>query len=104
MDVGEFQNQIENEKERIMIYQTPKRIFENTGYVNPEQSYCVFIENVRNHHNQDMKTMVDIGRYFSIFAPRQSGKTTLFKIFAQNLETDSNYIFILMSFENCETY
>jgi len=57
-----------------MNYQPPKRIFEDTGYVDPEQSYHVHIENVVNHHNQDLKTMVDKGRYFSIFAPDKAEK------------------------------
>jgi len=85
-----------------MNYQPPKRIFENTGYVDPEKSYHVYIENVVNSHNQDLKTMVDNGRFFSIFAPRQSGKTTFFRRFAKELETNPEYIFILMSFENCK--
>jgi hypothetical protein len=59
---------------------------------------------VVNSHNQDLKTMVDHGRYFSIFAPRQSGKTTFFMTFSMELEKDSNYIFILMSFEDCSNY
>jgi len=87
-----------------MIYQTPKRTFEHTGYVNPEKSYHVELDRVMNWNNQDMKTMVDVGRYFFIFSPSQSGKTTFFKMFAQNLETDLNYIFILISFENCKNY
>jgi hypothetical protein len=41
----------------------------------------VAIENVVNSDNQDIKTMVDLGRYFSIFAPRQSGKTTFLEEF-----------------------
>jgi hypothetical protein len=85
-----------------MKYQQPKRIFENTGYVDPEKSYHVNIENVVNSHNQDLKTMVDHGRYFSIFAPRQSGKTTFFRRFAKELETNTEYIFILMTFEYCK--
>jgi len=31
-----------------MDYVPPKRIFEDTGYVDPEQSYHVHIENVVN--------------------------------------------------------
>jgi hypothetical protein len=85
-----------------MKYHPPKRIFEDTGYVDPEKSYYVQIDNVVNRHNQDLKTMVDHGRYFSIFAPRQSGKTTFFRTFAKDLETNPEYIFILMSFENCK--
>ena len=85
-----------------MKYHPPKRIFEDTGYVDPEKSYYVQFDNVVNRHNQDLKTMVDHGRYFSIFAPRQSGKTTFFRTFAKDLETNPEYIFILMSFENCK--
>ena len=48
--------------------------------------------------------MVDHGRYFSLFAPRQSGKTTFFMTFSMDLEKDPEYIFILMSFENCTKY
>ena len=87
-----------------MKYHPPKRIFEDTGYVDPKKSYYVQIENVVNRHNQDLKTMVDHGRYFSIFAPRQSGKTTFFMTFSMKLENDPKYIFILMSFENCTNY
>ncbi|KPA14917.1 protein containing ATPase domain, prokaryote [Candidatus Magnetomorum sp. HK-1] len=87
-----------------MKYKHPKRTFEDTGFVNPEQSYYVPLGPVVNRHNQDMKTMVDHGRYFSIFAPRQSGKTTFFNMFAKSLEENSNYIFILMSFENYSDY
>ena len=83
-----------------MKYREPKRNFEDSGFVNPAESYFVNLENVVNRKNQDMKTMVDKSRYFSIFAPRQSGKTTFFKTFARNLEKDSEYIFILLSFEN----
>lgn len=43
--------------------------------------------------------MVDRGRYFSIFAPRQSGKTTFLKRFCHGLENDRTYIPILLSFE-----
>ena len=87
-----------------MNYQMPKRRFERSGFVNPETAYYVPLENVTNTDNEDMKTMVDNGRYFSIFAPRQSGKTTFFMTFSVALEKDPGYIFILMSFENCSNY
>jgi len=83
-----------------MKYIPPRRFFEKSGFVNPETAYYVSLENITNIDNDDMKTMVDKGRYFSIFAPRQSGKTTFFKRFSRGLEKNSNYIFILMSFEN----
>jgi len=84
-----------------MNYQPPKRRFESSGFVNPETAYYVPLENVTNADNEGMKTMVDHGRYFSIFAPRQSGKTTFFRSFAKELEANPEYIFILMTFEYC---
>ena len=49
-------------------YRKPKRIFENSGSVNTEIAYYVLLDNVTNTMKQDLKTMVDMGRYFSIFA------------------------------------
>jgi len=69
-----------------MAYKKPKRFFEKSGAVDPDASYYISLENVANTDNQDMKTMVDTGRYFSIFAPRQSGKTTFFEGFSVELE------------------
>ena len=83
-----------------MKYLKPKRTFEDSGSVNPEQSYYVPLENVTNAKKQDIKTMVDLGRYFSIFAPRQSGKTTVFKRICSELQKDSAYLAIVLSFED----
>ena len=83
-----------------MNYKKPKRYFEKSGVVDPHASYHVPLKNVTNMDNQDIKTMVDLGRYFSIFAPRQSGKTTFFEDFCNQLETDPTYIPILLSFQN----
>lgn len=83
-----------------MIYRKPKRTFEKSGSVNPEASYYVPLENVVNSDKQDIKTMVDLGRYFSIFSPRQSGKTTFLKRFCGQLHADSTYIAIILCFED----
>ncbi len=83
-----------------MSYKKPKRFFEKSGLVDPSASYYVQLENVTNMDNQDLKTMVDHGRYFSIFAPRQSGKTTFFKGFCRRLEKNPLYIPILLSFQD----
>ncbi|NIM78712.1 MAG: hypothetical protein GTO20_07975 [Candidatus Aminicenantes bacterium] len=83
-----------------MIYRKPKRTFEKSGPVNPEQSYYVTLENVVNTDNQDIKTMVDLGRYFSIFAPRQSGKTTFFEEFCSELHNDPTYVAIILCFQD----
>ncbi len=80
-------------------YLKPVRTFENSGSVNPNDSYYVPLANVANTNKQDMKTMVDLGRYFSIFAPRQSGKTTFLELFCEDLEKDSKYIAITLNFQ-----
>jgi hypothetical protein len=42
------------------------------------------------------------GRYFTLFAPRQSGKTTYFQLLLETLKTE-NFIPIWISFENLKT-
>ena len=75
-------------------------MFEDSGIVDPKMSYHVELENVTNTRRQDIKTLVDLGRYFSIFAPRQSGKTTFFEGFCSGLEKDPAYLPILLSFQD----
>ena len=61
-----------------MNYKKSKRMFEDAGVVDPKMSYHIELKNVTNTKSQDIKTLVYLGRYFSIFAPRQSGKTTFY--------------------------
>jgi len=82
-----------------MPYRKPVRIFENSGTVNPEGAYYVQLENVTNTRRQDIKTMVDQGRYFSMFAPRQSGKTTFIEELCGQLQRDPTYVAVLLSFQ-----
>jgi hypothetical protein len=88
------------EKTNKKVYQKPKRIFEKSGAVDPEMSYYVPLENVVNSDNLDIKTMIDRGRYFSIFAPRQSGKTTFFKRLCDQLHDDPAYVPVVLSFQD----
>ncbi|MCK4766235.1 MAG: AAA-like domain-containing protein [Candidatus Aminicenantes bacterium] len=81
-------------------FRKPERNFEKKGVVNPRTSYYVLLENVVNSDKQDMKTMVDLGRYFSIFAPRQSGKSTFLEQICSELHRDPTYAVILLSFQN----
>ena len=85
-----------------VIYKRPTKFFEEQGVVSPDHCYFVSLDHVVNTKNQDIKTMVDIGRYFTIFAPRQSGKTTFFINFCRLLENDPLYIPILLSFQACQ--
>jgi hypothetical protein len=79
-------------------YVKPERVFEKSGVVDPESAYYVPLEGVFNSDLQDIRTMIDRGRYFSIFAPRQSGKTTFLKETCRQLHRNSTYIAILLSF------
>jgi len=81
-------------------YREPGRIFEGSGLVNPEESYYVSLDNVTNKNKQDIHTMIDRGRYFSIFAPRQSGKTTFLTGTCRHLHNDPTYVAIILSFQN----
>ncbi|UCH97726.1 MAG: ATP-binding protein [Candidatus Aminicenantes bacterium] len=83
-----------------MTYRKPKRFFEKSGAVDPESSYYVPLENVVNTDNQDIRTMVDRSRYFSIFAPRQSGKTTYLEEFCRELHKDPTYVAIILCFQD----
>jgi len=83
----------------MMKYQEPRRFFEDSGLVDPQRSYFVPLGPVTNTKNMEIKTMVDQGRYFSIFAPRQSGKTTFLEQVKTQLHQDKKYIVILLSFE-----
>lgn len=82
------------------VYRKPKRFFEDSGTVDPEAAYFVHLEHVANTKNQDMKTLVDLGRYFSIFAPRQSGKTTYLNELRRQLHGDPTYAVILLGFQD----
>ena len=87
-------------KTNTTTYRKPKRIFEDSGTVNPEEAYCVLLDNVTNRKKQDIKTMVDRSRYFSIFAPRQSGKTTFLESIRGELHMDPTYVVITLRFQN----
>ncbi|MCP5051838.1 MAG: ATP-binding protein, partial [bacterium] len=82
-----------------MIYRKPERRFEHSGLVSPETAYYSPLENVVNTYNEDINTMVDYGRYFSMFAPRQSGKTTFLKEIRRRLHLDQTYVAVLLNFE-----
>lgn len=84
----------------IRKYKKPVRVFEKSGLVIPEMSYYVPLENVVNRDKQDIRTMIDKGRFFSIFAPRQSGKTTFFTETCKELQKDPAYVGIILSFQD----
>ncbi|MGE5344067.1 MAG: AAA-like domain-containing protein [Candidatus Omnitrophota bacterium] len=81
------------------MYKKSVRFFENSGIVDPATSYYVPMENVGNTDNQDIQTMIDRGRYFSIFAPRQSGKSTFIEELCAQLHRDPTYVALTLSFQ-----
>lgn len=74
------------------------RIFNTSGPCDPEKHYTVMREELVAK-GQDL---VEQGRYFTIFAPRQAGKTTYFQLLLRQLETQG-YTPIWISFEGLKT-
>lgn len=74
------------------------REFNTSGPCFPAEHYTVMRENLVAKGKQ----MVDRRRYFTIFAPRQAGKTTYFHLLFQQLKQEK-YTPIWLSFENFKT-
>lgn len=70
--------------------------FGTQGRVYPDKHYVV-----RRHEEiSDFLTRVDEGRYIVLFAPRQTGKTTFFRLALETLREDSQiYLPIQLNFE-----
>ena len=73
------------------------RRFNTSGPCDPEKHYTLMRESLLLRG----KEHVDNGRFFTIFAPRQSGKTTYFQLLLQQLQ--DTYIPIWITFENLAT-
>ena len=74
------------------------REFNTSGPCDPALHYTVMREALL----AEGKKMVAKGRYFTIFAPRQSGKTTYFHLLMKELQKE-NYLPLWISFENLKT-
>ncbi len=74
------------------------RYFNTSGPCNPTEHYTV----MREELVAKGKIMVDRGRYFTIFAPRQAGKTTYFQLLFRQLKKET-YVPIWISFEGLKT-
>ena len=72
------------------------RSFGTTGRVRPEQHYIV----PRTQEIADFRHRVEEGKYIVLFAPRQTGKTTFFRLALEALATeDSTYFPIQLDFQ-----
>ena len=74
------------------------RFFNTSGPCDPEKHYTV----LREELVAKGQGLVAQGRYFTIFAPRQAGKTTYFQLLLRQLATDG-YTPIWISFEGLKT-
>ena len=75
------------------------RYFNTHGPVNEAEHYVVS----RDVLLADLVTQIERGKYFTIFAPRQMGKTTLLRRLRAALEEQGGYLPVTLSFENYET-
>ncbi|MEZ4658958.1 MAG: AAA-like domain-containing protein [Caldilineaceae bacterium] len=74
------------------------RIFNTSGACIPEEHYTV----MRQALVAEGEALVAQGRFFTIFAPRQSGKTTYFQLLFRHLDP-AGYTTIRVSFEGMKT-
>ncbi len=73
------------------------RWFETRGPIYPEDNYFVS----RTKEVEDFAARLEMGRYIVLFAPRQTGKTTLFRNALDSLEEkETGYIPIQLNFES----
>ncbi len=76
------------------------RYFNTSGPCDPKKHYTVRRESLI----AEGRAMVEQGRYFTIFAPRQAGKTTYFQLLLEDLKHSDSYAPVWMSFENLKLY
>ncbi|MEZ4869085.1 MAG: AAA-like domain-containing protein [Caldilineaceae bacterium] len=76
------------------------RYFNTHGPVDEEQHYVVS----RQALIDQLGEQIDQGKYFTIFAPRQMGKTTLLRKLNELLAEDPAYLPIPLSFERFESW
>ena len=74
------------------------RRFNTSGPCDPEKHYTL----IRQWLLDEGKLLVESGRYFTLFAPRQAGKTTYFQLLLQQLESEG-YTPLWISFEGFKT-
>lgn len=72
------------------------REFNTSGPCNPALHYIVMREELLKIGLK----MVEQGKYFTIWAPRQTGKTTYFKLLIEYIKRKDNYLSLWVSFEN----
>jgi hypothetical protein len=81
-----------------------KRRFETQGNPIPSQHYLVENRHIVNQDGIPIEQLLERGRYFTIFAPRQMGKTTFFVEFSRELSKNPLYVPIILSFQTVKDF
>jgi len=81
-----------------------KRRFETQGNPIPSQHYLVENRHIVNQDGVPIEQLIGQGRYFTIFAPRQMGKTTFFVEFSRELAKNPLYAPIFLSFQTVKDF
>jgi predicted AAA+ superfamily ATPase len=74
---------------------TRKKTFNTSGLCFPEDHYMVN----PLKRMQEVEQLIDQKLYFTLHAPRQTGKTTYLHALARKLNTEGKYIALVVSFE-----
>ena len=73
------------------------RHFNTTGPCDPKRHYMIPPE----RRLDSVRRLIDLGKYFVVHAPRQMGKTTLFRALAWSLAAEGKYIALHATCEEC---
>ncbi|MEZ4862440.1 MAG: AAA-like domain-containing protein [Caldilineaceae bacterium] len=84
----------------VELNEAMTRYFNTHGPVNEVEHYVV----TRSVLVADVAAQIVRGAYFTIFAPRQMGKTTLLRHLRARLQTERSFVPVTMSFQRFETW
>ena len=96
------EEKIPTEESSQRAYQEPQRRFETAGTTMPEESYYVERTVVISEEGENIMDLIRNHRFFTISAPRQTGKTTLIHEICQKLNQKENHIAIHLDFQGFE--
>jgi len=74
------------------------RYFNTHGPVNAQEHYVV----PRRALVEQLTAQIEQGKFFTIYAPRQMGKTTLLRALDEELDLRPDYLSLALSFEAYE--
>jgi len=93
---------ISTEESSQRAYQEPKRRFETAGTTVPEDNYYVERKEVVSAEGENIMDVIKHHRFFTISAPRQTGKTTLIHEICEKLNQKDDHMAIHLDFQGFE--